>query len=404
MLERETESMDHSRSDRFLNFKLILLLTFGQMGPVILSPDFHDISAYFHQRLNDVKLVVTLFFLGFAFGQLIYGVFANRFGRKKTFQWGIAISLVGTGISILSVYVSSFDLLLVGRLLEGLASSSGMVIGFTMLNDLYEEDAKRRILGYSMLAFALLPALATAISGFFVTNFTWQLSLWFLFVYGLFLLFYLSRLPETQPVQNAVTDGSIKSVCASYWSTLANKRLICYSLLYGLSNAGIYVFTTEGPMIGLGSLHLSSSAYGNFAALTFIGTIIGSFLTVTLLNYVSAKASIILTYAIELLAALGMMASFYFLAISKISLFFPIFIWFISNAILVSNAASLATSTTTNKAIASSLMSFIANFMCVLITLALSVITSTSNYLLPIALVVLMLLGSPIILKLKYTE
>lgn len=384
-------------NDRFLNFKIILLLTFGQMGPVILSPAFHDISLFFQQSLSNTKLVVTLFFLGFSLGQLIYGPLANRFGRKKTFQWGISISLIGTALSILSIYAHSFELLLAGRFIEGLAASAGMVIGFTMLSDLYDDDKKRKIIGYSMLSFALMPALATALTGFFVTHLNWQFSLWFLFAYGLFLLVYLKSLPETGSVIEQHTLLSVKTIFANYLITLKNKPLILYALLYGVSNAGIYVFTTEGPLVGINFLHLSSSHYGALTASTFIGTLLGSFLTVILLKRFSARVTILATYMTELLAALGMLVSFYLSAINSISLFFPIFIWFISNAILVSNAASLATSTAKDKAGASSIMSFLSNFTCVVVTLALSLITMNSLYVLPMGLLVLLILGLPIL-------
>ncbi len=391
-------------SDRLLNFKIILLLTFGQMGPVILSPAFHNISAYFQNSLRSTQLVVTLFFLGFAFGQLIYGPLANRLGRKKTFQWGISVSLIGTGLSIISVYVHSFELLLMGRFIEGLAASAGMVIGFTMLSDLYNEDMKRRIIGYSMLSFALMPAFATALSGFFVTYFNWQLSLWFLLGYGLFLLWYLNSLPETGSKIDAQKKMSLRTISIAYWETINNKQLILYSLLYGISNAGIYVFTTEGPMVGIGFLHLSSSTYGGLAASTFIGTIIGSLLTVILLKHFTANRTILSVYMVEILMSVGMLSCFYLTAINKMSLFIPIFVWFISNAILVSNAAALATSTAQDKATASSLMSFLANFICVIVTLGLSLTTTSSIYILPMGLVLLVLLGSPVLFKILRTN
>lgn len=389
----------NSVPDRFLNFKIVLLLTFGQMGPVILSPAFHAISTYFNNSLRNTQLLVTLFFLGFSLGQLIYGPFANRFGRKKTFQWGIGVSLIGTSLSILSVYCHSFELLLVGRFVEGLASSAGMVIGFTMLSDLYNEDMKRRIIGYSMLSFALMPAFATAISGFFVTYLNWQLSLWFLLAYGLFLLGYLNSLPETGSNLNVQKKMSLKTIFTAYRNAFNNKPLILYSLLYGISNAGIYIFTTEGPAVGIGFLHLSSSTYGLLTASTFIGTIMGSFLTVFLLKYLSANRTILSAYMIEVLMAVAMLGCFYLTIINKLSLFLPVFIWFISNAILVSNATARATSTVKDKATASSLMSFIANFVCVIVTLNLSLVTTNSIYVLPIGLLLLIMLGCPMLFK-----
>jgi len=371
------------------NLKIILLLTFGQAGPVVLAPAFFVMSKYFNEPVDSIKYVVTLFFLGFALGQLLYGPVAGRFGRRPTFKFGIALSLFGTALSLLASYTHSFSLLLVGRFIEGLGASAAIVMGFTVISDLYTENQAKKLIGLSMLSFALTPAIATLLGGVFVEHFSWQISLWVLLAYGVFVYWYIDDLPETAKRLDKA-PWSLKKICLSYLEVCKDKILLICSCLYGLSNAGIYVFTTEGPSLGQNALHISPSEYSSYAGSTFIGTLAGSALTVFLVKYLSTQKTILCTYLAEACAAIVMTYCFYSGFINIFSVFLPIVLWFVSNAILVSNATGLATQKANDKADASAVMSFLNNFVAVLTIVALTIFgAGGSIYILPVGLLVL---------------
>src|SRR5262245_16122030 len=118
-------------------FILIIISSFASMGAIIFAPALPAIAQYFHISQGHSQLTITLFLLGYSIGQLIYGPLANRFGRKPAFYIGIAIATVGSLISIASEPLHSFNALILGRLLEALGSSAGLVISFTVINDHY---------------------------------------------------------------------------------------------------------------------------------------------------------------------------------------------------------------------------------------------------------------------------
>lgn len=195
--------MNHQASPHRLQQKephiliLIIMSSFASLGAIIFAPALPEIAHYFHISQGHSQLTITLFLLGYALGQLIYGPLANRFGRKPAFFIGIVIATIGSLISILSEPLHSFNALILGRMLEALGSSAGLVLSFTIISDHYYPEQARRIVAYLMLAFAIVPGIATFIGGFLVTHFHWISCFYFLLIYGLLLIIPATLLHET---------------------------------------------------------------------------------------------------------------------------------------------------------------------------------------------------------------
>ncbi|HPF45979.1 MAG TPA: MFS transporter, partial [Emcibacteraceae bacterium] len=60
---------------------------------------------------NDIQLVISAIFFGISFGVVIYGPFADSYGRKKAIYVGVSIFLLGTLIAIFS---TSLNMMLLG--------------------------------------------------------------------------------------------------------------------------------------------------------------------------------------------------------------------------------------------------------------------------------------------------
>ena len=69
---------------------------------------------------NDRQLIVSLIFLGSAFGQLFFGPLSDKTGRKPAIFTGYAFFITGSLVSVFSV---NFPTMLVGRILQGLGLS-----------------------------------------------------------------------------------------------------------------------------------------------------------------------------------------------------------------------------------------------------------------------------------------
>lgn len=360
---------------------LVLLSAFAAMGAILMTPALPEIAKYFHTSIGLTQLTVTSFLLGYAIGQLVYGPIANRFGRKPALFVGIALATAGSLFSILSSPVESFYLLIIGRFLEALGASAGLVISMTIINDFYYPEQIRRIMAFIMLSFAIMPGLGIAIGGILVEYIDWQACFYFLLLYGLVLIFPVRRLSETL-VEIDHKALHYKHLVKTYLKMFRNKKLIGFSLCAGFSTACIYVFGAAGPFIGIQVLHISPAIYGLLGLTPFIGTLIGS---LALLRFTHTNPLLVLKIAflLELSAAFIMFAFFKFNVVTLLTLLIPMGFLCMGHPILAGTALPLAMRQSEEKAISTAVVNFVTMGMPVLITLLLGLLHIAESWTMP---------------------
>lgn len=351
---------------------LVILCAFASMGAVLITPALPQIVRFFHVTEGQAQLTVTLFMLGYALGQLLYGPLANRFGRKPAFYIGISVATLGSIFSILAAPVNSYVLLLVGRLFEALGASAGLVTSFTVIADFYFPSQSRRITSYLIMAFAIVPGISVFIGGVLTQYFHWETCFYFLLAYGVFLFYPAYKLPET--LKEKHYDAiKINRIHRSYKEVFKNQPLVRYALLYGFSGAIVYVFSADAPFIGIHNIGLSASHYGMLALLPTIGMLIGGMFSASMSTRFSAQQLLWLGVTIEFLFALVMSVTFIAHWITVYTLLIPMFFIYFGHALIAGNASSTAMFFALDKANGSAVMNFTCLSMVVLGTTILAV-------------------------------
>lgn len=108
----------------------------------------------------DGQLVVSMLFVGFGFGQLVYGPLSDSIGRKRAIYIGVTIFIAGCALSVLT---TDFDTMLAGRVLQGLGAASGRIVTMAVIRDAHSGRAMARIMSFIMAVFILVPVLAPMI-------------------------------------------------------------------------------------------------------------------------------------------------------------------------------------------------------------------------------------------------
>ena len=108
----------------FVEFVIIisLMMAITSLSIDAMMPALPQIGSELSiQNENDRQLIISIFFLGMAIGQLFFGPLSDKTGRKPTVYIGYVIYIIG---SLLSVFTTSFLMMLTGRLLQGIGISS----------------------------------------------------------------------------------------------------------------------------------------------------------------------------------------------------------------------------------------------------------------------------------------
>lgn len=142
-------------------------------------------------------LIVTAYLAGFAPGQLLWGLLADRIGRRAAVLGGLAGFLAAT---IACALARGFEFLLAARALQGLAGGAGPVLARTIVRDLTSGAAGARLFALLTTVLGMAPLVAPPLGAALLTLLDWRSVFWVTALYGALVLAVAARhLPETRP-------------------------------------------------------------------------------------------------------------------------------------------------------------------------------------------------------------
>lgn len=183
------------------------------------------------QNANDRQLVVSMIFLGLAFGQLFFGPLSDKTGRKPAIYAGYSLFIAG---SLLSMFSVSFPMMLFGRLLQGAGVSAPRAVTLALVRDQYEGRAMARVMSFVMTVFILVPMIAP-IMGQTILLFSGWRSIFgaFILLAAFTLLWFALRMPETLAAEDRA-PFSLERIIGATREILRTRIALGYTVTAGL--------------------------------------------------------------------------------------------------------------------------------------------------------------------------
>lgn len=120
---------------------------------------------------QQTHLVVSLFFIGMAGGQLFFGPFADARGRRLTVLLGMMIFAVG---SLICMYAPSMEVMLLGRIVQAFGAAGPRIATLAIIRDQYAGEAMARVMSFIMVVFIFVPMIAPIIGQFILQWGSWH--------------------------------------------------------------------------------------------------------------------------------------------------------------------------------------------------------------------------------------
>ncbi|MDP7241447.1 MAG: multidrug effflux MFS transporter [Rhodospirillales bacterium] len=155
---------------------LALLVAVSATGPLSLNifvPSMPGIQRVFHTDYTTVQLTLTLYLIGFAVAQLLYGPLSDRFGRRPVLLAGQGVYLAG---SLLCLMAPGIGALIAGRVVQAVGACAGMVVARAIIQDIYKREKAAPMLAYVHSGMAAAPMIGPSIGGLLEVWFGWQAS------------------------------------------------------------------------------------------------------------------------------------------------------------------------------------------------------------------------------------
>ncbi|MBL4830326.1 MAG: Bcr/CflA family multidrug efflux MFS transporter [Aliivibrio sp.] len=222
----------------------------GFMATDMYLPAFEVIRQELETSEQMIGWTLTLFLLGMAGGQLLYGPLINKFGMKKTLCSGLVVFSIGSAICGLS---SSVEVLLTGRFLQALGACGATVIWQSYVIDNYEARTSQRIFASIMPLVALSPALAPLLGAALERHFGWQTIFYTLILIGIALIARSSVMDFSPKYEKLKLDSQAVNfplgIIKQYREILASKIFTGNMIIYASCSAAFFAWLTGSPFI-----------------------------------------------------------------------------------------------------------------------------------------------------------
>lgn len=276
-----------SRQYLILAVLLGALTAFAPMSIDMYLPSFPTLQREFAGKPGLVQATLSLFFVGLAIGQGIYGPISDRFGRKLPLYIGIALYIAG---SMMAVLTPSLEGLVIARFVQGIGGCAGMVIARAIVRDLFDERDSARMLTTLMLVMGMAPILAPVIGGQLLTAFGWQSIFWVLTGFGVCCLILTAvALRESLPSEKR-QPGGVMVALRNYGFLARDLRFLAYVLTGTSVMAGMFAYIAGSPFVFIELHGVPAERYGFLFALNAVGLIAASQINHRLLARYSGRA------------------------------------------------------------------------------------------------------------------
>ncbi len=347
---------------------LVLIIGTSLLAISIYIPSMPEIAESFETTMGQVQLTLTLYLIGFAISQLIYGSLSDRFGRRPALLSALVVFFAS---SVACTLAPTIEFLIVARIFQAFGACAGVVLTRAIVRDVYDRRESARVMAYLGMAMGLAPALAPVLGGQLQIFFGWRANFAFMAV-ACAVAFVASwaRLRETHH-QRIASGTRPFSMLGAYVRLLRSPTYLGYSFNAAFLTAGFFAFFSGAPIVVIQIMGLTPDLLGFLTLFMPAGFITGNFI-VSRLTY---KYSIDQLIIVGNLIALSAMVTMFGIAItghiSVAAIVGPVYFLGLANGFaLPNNLAGAVSVDPTIAGTASALLGFMQMIISALATIA----------------------------------
>jgi predicted MFS family arabinose efflux permease len=254
----------------------VALLMFPQIAQTLYSPALSDIGRAFAVSPQMAAQTLSVYFLAFAFGVVVWGRVCDRIGRRPSMLAGLALYVLASGIGL---SVSTFSGLLAAQALAAFGAAVASVVTQTLLRDRFKGTELAQVFSVMGIALAVSPAIGLFTGASLVDVFGYRGVLACLLILALTLLGWCAvTLPETRP-----QTVSTPSLVGTLYLMLRDAGLWRSALLVAVFNVALFSYYSLGPFV-FQHLGLGPQVFGYSGVVLALGSGLGAWLNKCLLK------------------------------------------------------------------------------------------------------------------------
>ena len=278
---------------------LVGLVAYAAIATDLYLPAIPYMIADLAGTQADGQLTLSLFMVGLAMGQLVFGPLSDQFGRLPVVRIGTLCFLI---TSVLCAVAQSMEMMWALRGLQGAAAASGPVIARAIVRDRYEGNRAAQVMSALSGAMAVIPMVAPSVGVLVLRFFPWPAVFLALALFALIILTALIRFPETAPAPSE-SKLTITRVLAGFREMLCHPTFLGYQLAGSFSFAALFCYLSTVAYFLPDVFNVPTEQFGVAFALTVLGFMTGSLINARVVMRFGLDATLRTGLLISLLTA-----------------------------------------------------------------------------------------------------
>lgn len=218
-----------------------------------------------------VKSSVTVFFLFYALGMLIWGPLSDKYGRKKPMIVGFLVYCLATLLCAVSLNIYIF---LVGRILQGIGAACVTAVSFAMINDCFVGKTRETILAIAQTLSGFGPVIAPVVGSWILLVTSWRGTFAALLIFGVIGSILTFMYQETVGEEERF-KGSVFSTFGQLKVVVKNKAFTQIVVIYSVLYMPLYAYLNLSSYIYVNQFGCTEQVYSYYHALASLLSMIG---------------------------------------------------------------------------------------------------------------------------------
>ncbi|MBX9696833.1 MAG: MFS transporter, partial [Alphaproteobacteria bacterium] len=250
------------------------------------------------------------------------------------------IMLVGSAVCY---QATSIDLLMMGRVIQGVGAGACAALWRTVFRDLFKGEDLSRYGSYLMILVMFIVPAAPVLGGYLQGNFGWSSNFAFMMLYAFFaLILFVTVFDETLDPGHR-KSLTLKSIGTAYGTLLKSPDFLTGSLCMFLSYGAFFAWFTVGPILFIEKARVSPINFGWF---TFLGCgtsyALAGWLNARWVKKLGVTGMLKLGWSLMLLSSLLLYSGYAFFGVTPIAIGAPISLFYFGSTFIWPNTYAMA--------------------------------------------------------------